>query len=311
MEWKNKRFLTKMIPAVVAALLIGGSAMTFAMIDETNSVNIDADDIEDSTLIIGSHLIYLGSMKDQIYQIAMDSAAEANQYKRYYKSELAGGVWYDITNAGALADITTSGVVVQNSEIENLNMTHHTKSDGITYDLRTNTEVCVFDIKDPYDLESMEELEPVKRQYDNLARVSDPSETNERDMLVIEEIFDKVRETEKTRAFDAAMDGLQGYYEILVQDGAEEEMSDMVMKVMEKVDASRRAEVLQPLNDTELQKLSQVTGREYTYIKGEVTNEVDVKDLIGEKAAKIAEAAAEQAMLGIEDPEEAKAAAEE
>ena len=311
MEWKNKTFLIKIIPALVAALLIGGSVLTFAMIDETNSVHIDAGEIEDSTLIIGSHLIYIGSMKDQIYQIAMDSAAEATQHKRYYKSELAGGVWYDITDAGTLADITTAGVVVPDREIEALYITHHTKSDGITYDLRTNKAVCVFDIKNPYDLEHMEEMEAIKRQYDSMAQLAEPSKTNERDMLLIEEIFDKERHTEKTDELDAALYGLQGYYEVLTRDGAEEENSAMVMHVMEKIDASRRTEVLQLLNDTELQKFAQVASREYTYVKGEVTGEVKVEDLIGEKAAQMAKAAGEQAMLGIEDPEEAKAAADE
>ncbi|MBR2852003.1 MAG: hypothetical protein IKB91_06400, partial [Anaerotignum sp.] len=72
----------KKLPAVIAAVVIGGSALAFAMIDETNSVHIDAGEIEDSTLIIGSHLIYLGSMTDQIYEIAMDSAEDAGQYNR-------------------------------------------------------------------------------------------------------------------------------------------------------------------------------------------------------------------------------------
>ncbi|MDO4531659.1 MAG: hypothetical protein Q4C06_06720, partial [Bacillota bacterium] len=102
---------------------------------------------------------------------------------------------------------TTAGRVVENSEIEALNMTHHTKSDGITYDLRTGKSVSVFDIKDPYDLESMEELKPIKMQYDMLVQNQDPSETNERDIKVIEEIFRKDRKTKVTNEYDAALKG--------------------------------------------------------------------------------------------------------
>ena len=96
--------------AIVIALTVGGVNLSYALIDETNSVHIDASEIEDATLIIGTHLIYLGSMNDQIYETAMKSAEEANQYNRYYKSEIAGGIWYDITEAGTLADITMAGI---------------------------------------------------------------------------------------------------------------------------------------------------------------------------------------------------------
>ena len=46
--------------------------------------------------------------------------------------------------------------------IEELFMTHHTKSDGVTYDLTNKKAVGIFDINDPYDLSEMEELNPIK-----------------------------------------------------------------------------------------------------------------------------------------------------
>lgn len=302
MKQKNRKKnpAAKMIMAAVAAIAIGGSALAFAMIDETNSVHIDAEEIENSTLIIGSHLIYLGTMTDQIYEIAMESAEDANQYNRYYKSELSGGAWYDVTEAGALADITTAGTVVQNSEIEALNMTHHTKSDGITYDLRTGDSVCVFDINDPYDLEGLKELEPIKLQYDTLAQTEDLSETNERDMEIIVDVFQKDRETDETRDLDDSMYNLQNYYEVLVRDGAEAAMSDMVMSVMEKIDNARRAEVMQPLNEGELEKMNRVVSREYEYVKGEVTGDASERELYGEETAAAAEAAAAAAKAAAE-----------
>ncbi len=268
---RGKPLLRALLSAAAVLVVVGGSALAFAMIDNTNSVHIRADEIEDSTLIIGSHLIYLGAMNDQIYEAAMESAQEASQFKRYYKSELAGGVWYDVTEAGALADITTAGTVVTDREIEDLYMTHHTKSDGITYDLRTGKSVCVFDIDNPYDLEGLSELEPIKMQYDVLAQTPEPSETNERDMQLIEEIYEKERKTEKTDELDAALYELQIYYEILIRDGADSAMSDMVMSVMEKIDAARRAEVLFSLQDSELENMNRAVGRDYTYLEGEIT----------------------------------------
>lgn len=272
---KTQKFIVKSLLAiaVMIALTVGVVNLSYALIDETNSVHIDASEIEDATLVIGTHLIYLDSMSEQIYQIAMKSAQEANQYQRYYKSELAGGIWYDITEAGTLADITTSGIVVENSVIEALFMTHHTKSDGITYDLLTGNAVSLFDINKPYDLEKMTELNPIKLQYDALVQTEEPSETMKRDILYIKEIYQADRQTDKTREIDAQMAALQEYYNILVRDGAAEENSDMVMSVMEKLDAARRTEVLETLNEIQLQRMSQAVGREYTYLEGEITGE--------------------------------------
>ncbi len=262
--------LKSILTVVIALLAIGGSVLTFAMIDESNSVHINAKEIEDSTLIVGTHLIYLGSMNDQIYEIAMESASEADQHNRYYKSELADGTWYDVTDGGVLADITTAGRIVENREIEALFMTHHTKSDGITYDLRTGQPVCIFDINDPYDLEGLDELEPIKLQYDVMAQTSDKTDTNKRDMKLIEEIYGKDRTNDITEECDEQISQLQTYYEMLVQNDGDPEMSDMVMSVMEKIDARRRAEVLLPLQETELENLSRIVSKDYTYREGEV-----------------------------------------
>ena len=315
MKQKSSKNILKVIPAVIAALVIGGSAFAFAMIDESNSVHIKANEIENSTLIIGSHLIHLSALTEQNYAIAVETEAEANQYTRYYKSELVGGVWYDVTEAESLADITTAGRVVENSEVESLNMTHHTKSDGITYDLRSGKSVSVFDINNPYDLESMKELEPIKMQYDMLVQNQDPSETNERDIKVIEEIFQKERETDVTKEYDAALKSLQSYYEALVQGEAEASMSNMVMKVMEKIDNARRAEVFQPLNDTELEAMNNIVSREYEYAQGEVTGVASKEELYGkdvvEDARKAAKEAREEAEEAGKDPEAAAKEAEE
>ena len=273
MTGKRKGFgrLCKIAAILTVIGLAWDSALSFALIDETNSVHIDASEIENATLIIGSHLIYLDSMNDQIYEKAMESAKEANQYKRYYKSELAGGSWYDITDAGALSDITTGGIVVEDKVIEELFMTHHTKSDGITYDLKNGNAVSIFNINDPYNLENLSELEPIKLQYNVLVQTEDPSDTMERDIHYIEEIYKYDRQTEKTRKLDQQIEALQKYYEILARDEADSAMSDIVLLAMEKLDSARRVEVLASLSDYQLQKMSQVVGREFAYLEGEIT----------------------------------------
>lgn len=280
--------------AAIMVMGLSGSSASYALIDETNSVYIDASEIENATLIIGTHLIYLDSMNEQIYEAAMESAEEANQYSRYYKSELAGGVWYEITDAGTLADITTDGIVVEDRVIEALFMTHHTRSDGITYDLRNGGSVSIYDINDPYNLEEMSEMEPIKLQYDVLAQTEEPSDTMERDMDYIEEIYRFDRETDTTRDLEQKLDALQRYYEVLVRDGADSGMSDMVMSVMEKLDAARRVEVLTSLNDYQLQKMSQVVGREFTYLPGEITGVYTIAEEREKNAGEASEEAESQ-----------------
>ena len=58
------------VPLIIVVAILGFRVMTKALIDDTNSVHIDATKIEDSTLIIGTHLIYIGSLNDTIYEAA-------------------------------------------------------------------------------------------------------------------------------------------------------------------------------------------------------------------------------------------------
>ena len=86
----------------------------------------------------------LSALTDSLYEIANTSAEESGQGQIYYKSELGEGAWFDITSATSLLDITTGGSPVTDGEMEELFFTHHTKSDKITYDLRTGKAVNIF-----------------------------------------------------------------------------------------------------------------------------------------------------------------------
>lgn len=232
------------------ALALSFSVAVSAFWNKDEAVNIKASDIENSTLAIGTHLIYLGSMTDEIYEIALDSAQESLQTNIYYKSELADGTWFDITTASSLIDITSGGTPVDDKVIEELYFTHHTKSDGITYDLRTGKAVSLYDIKPPYDLETLEELMPLKNHYDLTKGTQADSKVGKRKIEQMEEIFATEVENEYTAQLDETLSALKVYYDILANNGGGAAEMAAVQKVMDAVDETRRAVVFKTLEDT-------------------------------------------------------------
>ena len=268
----NRKKLKNIMLVILVTIVVATGFMVVAqaLIDETNSVRIKADSIEDSTLIIGTHLIYLGSMSDSIYEVAQQSAEESSQYNMYYKSELANGEWYDITDASSLEDITTSGVLVSNQIIEILNLTHHTKSDGITYDLRTGKAVSIFDIYLPYNLEDLEELNPLKLQYDNLEANEDKTDTDKRNIQLIRDFYSLDFSDENTKACDENLAALQKYYEILKRDDGEAAMCDMVLSVMEKIDAQRRTQIFNNIQQEAMDNLIKAISRNKEYSENDI-----------------------------------------
>lgn len=214
-----------------------------ALFRKEDAVHIDPDTIEDATLAIGTHLIYLHSLNEEIYASALESASDSGQDKWYYKSELAGGMWLDISDAGSIKDITAAGKIVDNSEIEALYFTHHTKSDGITYDLRNNTQVCIFDIRNVYELELMPELEALKLQYDAILESKSSTKTAKRNQKLVENFWEMQVQSDMTDQCDAQIQALQGYYNELAANGADSQETQTVLNVMKKIDNARRAAV--------------------------------------------------------------------
>lgn len=209
-----------------------------------DAIHIEPGSIENSTLAIGTHLIYLHSLNEEIYAIALDSASASGQSRRYYKSELAGGMWLDISDAGSIEDITSAGKIVDESEIRGLYFTHHTKSDGITYSFETNAPVCIFDISDVYDLEYMPELEALKMQYDMMRESGSSTKTMVHNRNFVRDFFASQVQSDMTDRCDAQLQALQGYYNELAANGADSRETQTVLRVMEKVDYARRAAVL-------------------------------------------------------------------
>lgn len=268
MKEKLKRLLSVGIIVTLAAALFAAVAVQ-GIWDEDRAVHVSPDEIENSTLAVGTHLIHLSALTDSIYDIALDSAHESGQEQVYYKSELADGTWFDITSATSLADITTDGEPVTTDTIKELYFTHHTKSDGVTYDLRTNQPVNIYDIRDPYDLENMEELAPLKNQFDlmdetlgNLDELEEGDDgssqntvPNEEELVLnIErcaELFSTKVENGETAACDNKMKALQDYS--ASKDG---EILSEAQKIMDALDAQRRTAVLNQVYD----KLNELLG---------------------------------------------------
>ena len=279
---RTKRWLIALVMILAAgALALGGLLYAQGFWDEEKAVHITADTIEPSTLAIGTHLIHLSALTDSIYEIANQSAEESGQNTIYYKSELGGGAWFDITSATSLADITEQGTAVQSGDIEALFFTHHTKSDKVTYDLRTGRAVNIFNIRDPYELETLDELSPLKMYYDQVIEMEGENDITER----IDEIWqtpmtgDAILEKEKNAAealkdamaglldqiagllrpeqpevekqpettqverMDAQLAALQRYLDVLTGYNAEITQIEKVSGVMAAVDAGRRYQV--------------------------------------------------------------------
>lgn len=241
------RIKRRIIAAVLAVLLITAGLLAWqfpkrsgAAFREDDAVHIDPDKIEESTLIIGTHLIYLGALTDKLYETAIQSSEESGQTTMYYKSEIGEGRWYAIDDAGSIKDISDKGKETGKSKIKELYLTHHTKSDGYTYKLKDNKMVNVYDINSPYDLEGMKELSALVNEKKLSGKGG--------------EVFEAKVAGKVTKWCDKGLDILNKEYIRLKTAGADSAWLDMLDKAMGKVDDLRRHEVYQKV-ETEVRKL--------------------------------------------------------
>ena len=213
--------------------------------------------VEDATLFIGTYLIHVQALTDELYEKAKESASDSSQMNIYYKSELASGAWMDITDAGGLSDLAGQGTVVEESEIFPLWVTCYTGSDGITRDARDDHVIDIFSEPSPYDLYSLAELEPIKIQYSNV--FSPESEGVDRYYYEkLRDFFSLDLQNEITQECDLQLLGLKGCYESLRASG-KNELAEIVSKLMSRIDSRRRAEIFS--------RLSQVDGNELSVLQ--------------------------------------------
>lgn len=236
---------------MIVMLLTQGMPLLAVENDRDNSirsVRMSDSQITVSTLIIGSYMIDLAGLSDHIYEKARDSASEFNQNKVYYKSELAGGQWFEITDATSIRDITNAGVPVSVDVIETLEFTHLVAADGTVTDLRVQAYVNEFDIPDPYDLTNMEELEPIKMHYQYLQSKETRTHSDEKYLQMMEIFYGLRIEDDTTRDCDASLDALNSYKLDVIRRGQPESWAEAVATVMEGEDARRRVQSLNTLD---------------------------------------------------------------
>lgn len=230
------------------------STIAFAIFNEEDTTHVNDDDIENSTLIIGTHLIHISALNDSLYDIAQESAQSSGQNEMYYKSELADGKWFEISAATGLSDIMDEGSAVDKSVIEALNLRYYTKSDGITYDLMDGNAVCIFDIINPYDILELTELDAIATYYELLEEKETQADTDTRNMELIESALSaELGEQLKNEDIDKKLEALQKYYEKAAALG--KNTADTSLTIMDGLDSARRLEVYSNLYDETLQSL--------------------------------------------------------
>ena len=224
-------------------------------------VYLKNEEIPSSSIIIGSYVIHLKGLTDAVYSQAEETMNTYNQFNKYYKSELAGGKWFDISSATSLSAITDAGTAVDVKEIESLKITHMVSETGEVTDLRTGYSVSVFDLKAPYSLMDMEELEPLNQQYELLRDKESKTDSDKVVMFMLEEFYTKDIQTYDTNKYDDIVSGLEKYRNDLMERSMPLTWVDEVQKVMKHVDAMRRVEAFENLTDNLNDLLDRIAGQ--------------------------------------------------
>ena len=262
---KGKKKRLRIFAGILAALLgiMGGLEYSridvYAVLDESTAVKYSTfsltNTVENGTLFIGTYLIHMSAMTDELYEKAQESAQDSGQYNTYYKSELANGEWFDISSAEGLADITDAAEPAEAAKLADLWVTFYVGADGIVRSAKNSAAVCVFDQPSPYDLYRLPELEALRNQYDNTYN----SETEGADRYFYDQLRDffglNLRNT-VTDECDRQINLLQGVYNGLQQDKSEQ--AEILYALMGKIDAKRRAEVFYQLMEAEDSRLNQL-----------------------------------------------------
>ena len=263
---KGKKKGLRIFAGLLAVLLgiMGGLEYSridaYAVLDESTAVRYSVfssrNTVENGTLFIGTYLIHMSAMTDELYEKAQKSAEDSGQYNVYYKSELANGDWFDISSAEGLADITEAAEPVEAAELADLWVTFYAGADGIVRSATNSAAVCIFDQPSPYDLYQLSELEALRNQYDNTYT----SETEG----VSRYFYDQLRNffglnlrNAVTDECDRQINLLQGVYNSLQQQ-EKSEQAEILYALMGKIDAKRRAEVFYQLMEAEDSRLNQL-----------------------------------------------------
>ena len=263
---KGKKKRLRIFAGVLAALLgiVGGLEYSrinaYAVLDESTAVKYSTfsltNTVENGTLFIGTYLIHMSAMTDELYEKAQESAQDSGQYNIYYKSELANGEWFDISSAEGLADITDAAEPVETAELADLWVTFYVGADGIARSAKNSEAVCIFDQPSPYDLYRLPELEALRNQYDN-TYTSETEGANRYFYDQLRDFFGLNLRNAVTDECDRQINLLQAVYNGLQQQ-KKSEQAEIMYTLMGKIDAKRRAEVFYQLMEAEDSRLNQL-----------------------------------------------------
>ncbi|WP_028234531.1 hypothetical protein [Pseudobutyrivibrio sp. MD2005] len=257
--------------AIALACVVGGvgiwqgASYTLARFNLDRAVYFTQDQlnaVSDATLIVGTHLIHISVINNQIYEVAQISQSDTGQNNLYYKSELGDGQWYEISAASALADISYQGTPVDDSEILALGLTNETRSDAITYDLRTGNPICPYNTTDPYDISDLTETMALKAVYDyDQEMINNDAETDaiEYEYHAIKYFFEHtpIRD-DVTNLSDTTLDQLHQFYLTEAYQSIPLQELVQILVAEEYIDHERRAQVMANLQENGLNDL---TGR--------------------------------------------------
>ena len=262
-----KRFLSMAIIAVLLVAIFGKSIDTKAVFDPDKAITYQTfasrTTVEDSVLFIGTYIIHKDALNDTLYEQARNSAAESGQSEVYYKSEISDGQWFNIGDVdNGIQGISTMGNPENIQTINPLYVTYYVGADGIMRDAKTMAGMNPFDIPDPYDLSSLPELDPIRSQYtssqsdtsisqeDFLSNRGSADSGNMRSDVyyyqLLSTFFSLNLRDAQTDKCDSQLRALNEAYIALKGEGKEEE-AQLVFKLMEKVDATRRALIMERL----------------------------------------------------------------
>ena len=255
---KSRKKLTAIVlTCVVAGVGIWqGASYALARFNLDRAVHFNQqqlNNVEDATLLVGTHLIHISVINNQIYEVAEISQSDTGQTNLYYKSELGDGQWYEISNASALADISHTGTPVSDSEILELGLTNETRSDAITYDLATGNPICPYNTTDPYDIADLTETMGLQkvREYD-LEMINNDMGTDAilYEYYAIEYFFRYTAiRNDYTNLCDTTIDQLHQFYLTEAYQSIPLQELVQILVAEEYIDHERRAAVMSYLNE--------------------------------------------------------------
>lgn len=179
--------------------------------------------------------------------------------------------------------ITETEKQVDDSVIEALFVRYHTKSDGITYDLKNGTSICMYDTVAPYDLANLPELDALKTQMENLDQKNKKSSTDEKNLKSIQEMMEK---GESLKAENAQKDQqLKNVNAVYEKNAQKKDLADALQMTMKQTDLQRREAVYKRLSEEWLPALQDEVGN----VDEDGYADSDVTDAIGTCIEKVEE----------------------